>query len=219
MLTLAVATLCSLVAAAGSTYRVVTNGTVTTESAIVVDGKTYVPLTVLARLGVKSQLDGGILNLTSASTVTPGGANARVSLEGCLGQTLFNGVWRLTVKAVRPITRYGTYPGYGLTLEWKNGTTRSIDALNTGVKSVTLVLADGTTLTSEDIQSLLYKKLPQAAGTSLELPFYADAPKAANQFARPTKLLVEIDAAQAAASNVAYTTPTPSFRVLLDCKK
>ena len=151
------------------------------------------------------------------ATTAPGGANQKASLEGCLGETLFNGVWRMTVNSFKPGFQYDTHPGYVLNLEWKNGTTRSIDALNTGLKDFMLVLADGTTLTSDNLQQLTYRKLPQAGGMTFNIPFYAD--DALPSLAQPSKLLVEIDPSIAAAtsSGVSYTTPTPSFRVRLDC--
>jgi hypothetical protein len=222
LLPTALALLTSL-ALAATTYRVTVNGQPSPDAAIVVNGKTYVPLSVLELLGVPVVQQGATLALgaPAAPRAAPGGANQRASLEGCIGETLFNGVWRLTVKAARPISRYnGQQPGYSLSLEWKNGTPQTIDALNTGVKAVTLVLADGSTLESDNVQALLYKKLPQGAGIPLDLPFYfAGSARPAPALAPPSKLLVEINPAGAAPSGVAYTTPTPSFRVRLDCQK
>jgi len=209
--------------AANATYSIIVNGQVAPAPAIVVGGQTYVPLSALKLLGVQSSLKGTTLTLGGAATSTtataPGGANQKPSLEGCLGDTLFNGVWRMTVNSFKPGFEYGTHPGYVLNLEWKNGSTHSVDALNSGLKEFTLVLADGTTLTSDNLQQLKYRKLPQAAGMTFNIPFYAD--DALPSLAQPSKLLVEIDPSIAAAtsSGVSYTTPTPSFRVRLDCRK
>lgn len=152
------------------------------------------------------------------SGVTPGGANQRASLEGCMNETLFNGVWRLMVQETTPIVRYGGQQhGYAVKVLWKNGTTKTIDALNTGVSTITLVLSDGSTLTAENDQDLKFKKLPQAAGSTFPLNFWADSsPKA---LAPVQKLLVEIRASGAIPSGVTYSTSTPSFRVHLDCQK
>ena len=226
--TLAAAVL-GLAVAAGSSYNLVVNNQVSSENAIVVSGKTYVPITVLKSLGVTSSLKGTTLTLSNSSIssaaqgVTAGGANQRASLEGCIGETLFNGVWRLTVKSVTPITRFGNQPGYSLSLEWKNGSKVTVDALNTGIKSLDLALEDGTVLQTEDAQSLTYKKLLQGAGASLELKFYAGSAMSADQLSKPGKFLVEIDPKVLANSSIsagaAYSTPNPSFRVALDCKK
>ncbi|AWN22514.1 hypothetical protein DKM44_04075 [Deinococcus irradiatisoli] len=208
-------------AQAATSYSIIVNGQVAPAQAIVVGGQTYVPLSALKMLGVTSSLKGTTLTLgaSAAPSTAPGGANQKASLEGCMNEALFNGVWRLTVNSFKPGVEYGTHPGYILNLEWKNGTARSIDALTTGIKEFTLVLADGTTLTSDDLQQLKYRKLPQAAGMTFNIPFYAD--DALPSLAQPSKLLVEIDPSIAAAtsSGVSYTTLTPSFRVRLDCRK
>jgi hypothetical protein len=203
-------------------YSVVVNGQVAPDQAIVVGGKTYVPLSALKLLGVPSSLKGSTLTLgTQASSApAPGGANQRASTEGCVGEPLFNGVWRLTVNGVTPAVRYnGQQKGYRVSLSWKNGTTKTIDALNTGVKSLNLVLQDGSTLTSENEQDLKFKSLPQAAGTTVVLTFWADSAQTTAGLAQPSKLIMEIKAGGAAASGVAYTSPTPSFRVRLDCSR
>lgn len=208
--------------AAPLSYSVVVNGQTAPQRAIVVGGVTYVPLSALTLLGVPSTLRGSTLTLgaASASSTLPGGANQKSSLEGCLGETLFNGVWRLTVNGVKPVTRYnGQQKGYSLALSWKNGTTKTIDALNTGVKAITLVLADGNSLTSENDQDLKYKALPQAAGTTLQLSFWADSAQSAAGLGQPSKLLVDINASAAGSSGIAYSTTNPSFRVRLDCQK
>lgn len=214
---LMIGTLLTSVALAATTYTVIVNGQPSSEQAIVVNGNTYVPLSALKLLGIQVNQQGRTITLGTAST-SPGGANQRASLEGCVGETLFNGVWRMTVKAVKPISRYnGQQKGYALSVEWKNGTVRTIDALNTGVKTLTLVLADGTTLTSDEAQTLLYKKLPQAAGLTLDLPFYADSAASKTTLVSPSKFLVEINPAGAPAG-VAYTSTSPGFRVKLDCQ-
>jgi hypothetical protein len=213
--------------AAGSSYSLIVNAQVSNEKAIVVGGKTYVPLAVLKSLGINSSLKGTTLTLSNTdgnptSNATAGGTNQRASLEGCIGETLFNGVWRLTVTATKPISRYnGQQPGYGLNLEWKNGTKTTTNALNTGIKSLNLVLEDGTVLQSEDVQSLTNKSLPQGAGIALDLAFYAESGTPADKLSRPAKFLVEIDPKVLVNTgvSVAYSTPSPSFRVRLDCQK
>jgi hypothetical protein len=213
--------------AAGSSYSLIVNAQVSNEKAIVVGGKTYVPLAVLKSLGIASSLKGTTLTLSNtggnpASSVTAGGTNQRASLEGCIGETLFNGVWRLTVTATKPISRYnGQQPGYNLNLEWKNGTKTTTNALNTGIKSLNLVLEDGTVLQSEDVQNLTNKSLPQGAGIALDLAFYAESGTPADKLSKPAKFLVEIDPKVLVNTgvSVAYSTPNPSFRVRLDCQK
>ena len=193
---LCLALLASAALAATLNYSVIVNGQVTPDSAIVVNGKTYVALSVLDLLGVKTSLKGSTLTLgaQTAPGTSPGGADQRASLEGCLNETLFNGVWRLTVNGVKAITRYnGQQAGYSLNVEWKNGTTKTIDALNTGVKAIALALDNGNTLNAENEQDLKYKSLPQAAGTSLALMFWASSAQTTAGLGKPSKMLVEIN--------------------------
>lgn len=209
-------------------YTLVVNGQVAPQGAIVVGGVTYVPLSALRLLGVNSSLKGSTLTLgataAAAPITAPGGADQRLSVEGCIGEPLFNGVWRLTVDGVRPISRYnGQQTGYAVKLEWKNGTPKTIDANNTGFKSVTLAMADGNTLDTEQDQNLSLKRLPQATGLTLELPFYATSAATAAGLAQPSKLLIEIDpkviGGISATEGLKYSVPNPSFRVRLDCQK
>jgi hypothetical protein len=221
-------TLFGIALGAGSSYSLIVNGQTSKGTAIGVAGKTYVPLTVLKSLGITSSLKGTTLTLSNTGSndppanTTAGGTNQRASLEGCIGETLFNGVWRLTLTATKPISRYnGQQPGYNLNLEWKNGTKTTANALNTGVKSLNLVLEDGTVLQSEDVQTLTNKSLPQGAGVALELAFYAESGTPADKLSKPAKFLVEIDPKVLVNTGVSvvYSTPTPSFRVRLDCQK
>ena len=220
-----VAALLSAVALAQASIKLVVNGQPSKLPAITVNGVTYIPLPTLEKAGAKVVRSSSGLTLTLpgfSSAVTDGGANQRVSLEGCIGETLFNGIWRLTVKALKPINRYnGQQLGYSLSLEWKNGAKVSADALNTGVKNLNLVLADGTVLQTDDAQNLTGKKLPQGAGVNLELMFYAASGVTADRLGKPDKFLVEIDPLVLKRTGVAaaYTTPNPSFRVRLDCQK
>lgn len=200
---------------------VVLNGQVAPDSAIVVNGKTYVALSVLDLLGVKTSLKGSTLTLgaQTAPAISPGGADQRASLEGCLNETLFNGVWRLTVNGVKAINRFnGQQAGYSLNVEWKNGNTKTINALNTGVKAITLVLDNGNTLDAENEQDLKYKNLPQAAGTSLALMFWASSAQTTAGLGKPSKMLIEINPS-GYDSGVTYSSKTPSFRVKLDCQR
>jgi hypothetical protein len=218
----------SLALAAQTAYTLTIDGKPSTLPAIVVKGETYVPLTALKAAGIGSSLKAGTLALTlpgssaNPSAITAGGANQRASLEGCINETLFNGIWRLTVTSTKQISRYnGQQPGYSLSLEWKNGAKTTTDALNTGIKSLNLALEDGTVLQTEDAQNLTNKKLPQGAGVALDLTFYAESGTSADKLAKPAKFLVEIDPKVLSNTGVAaaYTAPNPSFRVRLDCQK
>lgn len=218
-----------LAVAAGSSYSIVVNGQVSSEQAIVVSGKTYVPLSVLKSLGVNSSLKGTTLTLGNSSAnpgqSTAGGTNQRASLEGCINETLFNGVWRLTVKSIEPITRSETVPGWGVTVELRNGTKVTTAVYRTGLTSINLVLPNGNPLAFDeyDGQAFTRNDLAQAAGVTTQLKFYFPSGTPAQDLPRPEKLVVQFDPAQlwegVRKEGVAFTTPSPSFRVRLDCQK
>ncbi len=217
--------------AAGVNYSVIVNGQVTPDQAIVVNGRTYVPLSALKLLGVNSSLKGSTLTLGAQVTpaTAPGGANQRASLEGCVGDTLFNGVWRLTVRSVDAIgPNVGLGPGWGVTVEVRNGTTTKTQLIDTGLTAIQLVQPDGNTLTFEEHdadEKLIYKDMVQASGVTYQLKFHApDVNTPASSVPRPAKLLVQFDpkkltAGYLRAAKVAFSTPTPGFRVDLTCRK
>lgn len=228
---LALAALSTVALAANVRYSVVVNGQVAPDGAIVVDGKTYVPLSALKLLGVNSSLKGNTLTLgsTPAGAVTPGGSDQRVSLEGCVGETLFNGIWRLTVRKVDPIGADAGYgPGWGVTVELRNGTKTKTSLQDTGLESIDLVQPDGNALVFQERaaeEPFIYKQVTQAGGVTYRLNFQSqNARTPASDVPRPAKLIVQLDpkrltAGYLRAADVAYTTPTPSFRVRLDCQK
>jgi hypothetical protein len=217
--------------AAAQSYSLVVNGQVAPARAIVVNGQTYVPLSSLKSLGIPSSLKGNTLTLGTgaAPTTAPGGSNQRASLEGCVGDALFNGVWQLTVKKVEPIgPNVGLGPGWGVTVELRNGTKTRVNVHDTGLTSIDLVMPDGNTLTFEEHdaeENLIYKDLVQAGGVTYQLKFHVeDTRTPASALPRPAKLIMQFDPRKMTAGylrddGVTYTTPTPSFRVRLDCHK
>lgn len=234
-LALALVSLSGLALAATTSYSLIVAGQVATDKAIVVSGKTYVPLSALKLLGVTSSLKGSTLTLapgSAGSATSPGGANGRASLEGCLGETLFNGIWRLTVKRLDPITRDpgtgASRPGWGLTVELRNGARATLAPTDTGVsgtgQGVNLILPDGSALEADslDIQKLTFAVMPQGGVAGHQIKYYFPLGTRPEAAVRPIKFLLEIDKSYPAIMQrrgTPYTSPTPSFRVRLDCQK
>jgi len=163
---------------------------------------------------------------------TTGGANQRVSLEGCMNEWLFNGIWRFRVLSVDPITNDAQNPGWGVSVEMRNGAPYTFSPAYSGVDftdhGLQLGFADGsflgggtTTLATLNLQKLAYKDMPQGAGMRHQLQFFYPDGTKADQVQRPVKLLLAVDRTTRMqhTDQPQYTTKNPSFRVKLDCNK
>ncbi|SMB82690.1 hypothetical protein [Deinococcus hopiensis] len=189
------------------------NGQSVSLSTVTVSGKAYVSLDQLR-----------------AALNAAGGANALGSQEGCRGQWLFNGIWRMKVTdvtALRDDSR-GGHPGWGVTVEFRNGTKEALSLYHTGLeKGTSLALTTGDTWARADSSAwadMLFKKVPQGAGSVFQYRFWA--PDSTDKKAappQPDKLVITVDPGQLKNHNlvgkVSYTTPNPSFRVNLRCSK
>ena len=152
-----------------------------------------------------------------------GGANQRTSVEGCMGQTLFDGFWRFKVTSVTTADEPGDLkiPAYAVALDIRNA--RAVDSSPSmlGVGLPQLVLDDGTVLelsTGSHIaysNQLQFKSLAPGAGAHVVSYFRVE-----NTTAKPSKLLLGITRANPATkASYGYPTADPSFRVHLDCTK
>jgi hypothetical protein len=179
----------------------------------------------LSQFAIAAALLFGAVSLAGASPpkAPPGGSYQQNALAGCTNEWLFNGVWRVRVTNVAPITKAGVnYPGYAVTIQSRNGSHQTASWAYTGVADPSLVLEDGTVL-AQDTDSTIswhndyYKDLPQSAGFTHTLNFYMDS--AAASPPKPAKILIEIDPKKAGTTAPHYTTATPSLRVDLTCSK
>jgi len=201
---------------------IVIDGVPATQHALLVGEELYVPVTALTAAGVVASFDGTTLQLT-IDPAAAGGANQRESLEGCIGQDLFNGVWRTRVNSVQPLT--GDVPGWSVNVELKNGATVTLTPVFTGISGtgngIQLVLDDGTILPVDPytVQELTFESLPQGGGSTHELRFYATLEQVR---AHPAKFLFEMRPDGIGHSErqagVAYSVANPSLRVWLDCQ-
>ncbi|WP_407569742.1 hypothetical protein [Deinococcus altitudinis] len=236
---LALSSAASVALAAPSTFRLLLNGAASPYTAIVVNGTTYVPVGALTPLGVKAVTTATTLSLSSgAAPATPsagsgngaGGAVQRASVSGCVNEYLFNGIWRFRVTKVSVMTdpSRGDYPYYSVTAELKNGTTKTIKPVDTGIETSTAValsFSDGDSLTynyRSDWVDKTFGKVIQGSGFVYTFPFYPGEklPLDQVQANRPQKLLFEVDPAKLDKDlKLGFTVPDPSFRVDLTCTK
>lgn len=200
--------------------NLVINGKASSAKAIVVNGQNYVPVSVLSELGITVNASSTAVSLSNTAA---GGANQRASLEGCLNEWLFNGIWRIRATKVEPMEMFGRNV-WAVTLEIRNGTTRTLEPGQTGWKDssgLTLAFADGSTgtiqagvLTREYDNGIYSAKIPQGASVISQIKFDFTTPKPE----APNKMLIQIDPSRLQRNlGVAYNTPDPSFRFKLDC--
>ncbi|UQN09213.1 hypothetical protein [Deinococcus sp. QL22] len=224
-------------ALAAANYSLVVNGQVAGKPAVVMNGEPYVPLSALKLLGVTGTVKGNTLTLAigSARAPTPaaGGANQMTALEGCINQTLFNGIWRVKVVSLDPLSSSDTWspntPGWAVKLEVRNGTQKTTSLMNTGFGASSggsqpaLILADGSTLTLNDSDFLKpwSQDVLQGGVNTFTLRFSYPGGTTAGQARalKPSKLILQINGKLPSYSEVKYSIPDPSLRVNLSCKK
>jgi len=221
----------ALAYAAQTAYKLVINGKSVSAQAIVVNGQTYVPLAALKAAGVQSSLASGTLSLTlpgssqasGATTDAAGGANQLSALEGCIGQTLFNGVWRFRVTKLERSDIDGK-PGWLVSVEMRNAVPKPLSPSSAGFsntnESYSFATADGNTgvwKTYYVLNDFVAKDIPQGGMFTYQFKVFPDPGATPDQLQNPpTKFILRIDAKR---SDAKYTVPDPSFRIDLTCTK
>lgn len=221
--------------AATTAYKLVINGKPTSGQAIVVNGQTYVPLSALKAAGVQSDLASGTLSLTlpgalqtagGTNTNVAGGANQLSALQGCIGQTLFNGVWRFKVTRLEQGEVEGK-PGWLMGVEMRNALPQPLSPYAAGLsntnESYSFATADGNTgvwKTYYVLNDFVVKDIPQGGMFTYQFKIFPDPAATEDQLKNPpAKFILRIDSRRAAIGHVNYTVPDPSFRIDLTCTK
>ncbi len=175
-----------LAQAAPKTYRLIVNGQAQSTPAIVVNGKTYVPLEALQKAGAQASLQGNELRV---QFIPVGGQQQATLLEGKKGEWLSNGTWRLRVLGIEPGTNpfFGSGPGYLVRVEVRNLTGGRLSLLKSGFDNFQLLDNRGNKLVAASFGEQ-YTDIPQADGLVLNLRFGPN-PKL-EEIGAPDKLLV-----------------------------
>lgn len=207
--------LCCLLAFSTSFAAPVTlsiNGQPTTLNTTVIEGKSYILLS----------------DLQKALTGT-GGANQKASVEGCMNEWLFNGIWRMRVTKAEVVTNpsRGNIPGYAITVEINNGTKDTLSLNGAGIdagQAVTVVLQDGNQVGYNyggDYVDAVFRKLMQGSGLKFTYQIWPEPyPTLAEaQANKPVKFLMEVKPKINGDTKSKFTVPDPSFRVNLTCTK
>jgi hypothetical protein len=243
--------LAAVAIAAGKTFTLVLNGQISKDKAITVSGKTYVPLSAIQALGVKVSTGGSAVSLTMpapaatkpATSSTPvavtqpstspatgnttssgaGGVDQRPSVEGCMGENLFNGIWRFRVASVNIVEGDGKRL-LNVVVEFRNGTNKTVSLEDTGIsdnptRGLNVVLEDEQTLVVDSDRNAWYfasrKAIPQGGLLRHTLVYSLN-----NENAKPAKFLFEVDPTKLPQNlGFKYTVASPSFRVDLTCTK
>ena len=205
----------AVVFAQSVSYKLSINGKAYSSNAIVVKGETYVPLKALKSAGVKASVVGGNLQLTlpKASQVE-GGANQVVALEACVGEWLFNGIWR--VRVTDPQVFSGDRNGISYRFEFRNGTKLSGFAPSgTGLEGIQLALENGTTVSAENVNEISDPPYLAGGSHSQTINFYWD-----DANLKPQKIVVLFNPKNMNTSfDVKFNVLDPSLRFKTNCTK
>ena len=202
--------------------EIVVNGQKSSAKAIVVQGKTYIPLDVMKSLGVNASVTGN-----SVSLGAQGGANQVAALEGCVNETLFNGVMRLKVLKVEPLNtqpQWESFNGWAVITELRNASQMTISPGDLGVTGASLALTDGKLIdignisaTSSRFFGEISNNLPPGGATTLVIRFAGVELSPSNV---PVKLVLTVDPKRAKREvQGRFSGSDMNFRVKLDCTK
>ncbi|GAC1413743.1 MAG: hypothetical protein NVSMB64_24020 [Candidatus Velthaea sp.] len=165
------------------------------------------------------------LSMISATASTPppaGGANQRPSVEGCIGETLFNGIWRLKVLSsqLQSNPDDSDSKNWAVALELRNAKNAQNSPGDSGFQDYPQLAFGDETLDMETTtakvqyqKAIYYKSLPPGGVARTTLWFRLGDENAQKT---PTKLLISIKPVEYG-KKFGYTVPDPSFRVKLDC--
>ena len=199
------------------------NGKALSDKALIVGGKTYYPESALAALGVTVKRTGNVLALTSKGVT--GGANQTAALEGCVGETLFNGALRVTLRSFEPFVQDGKAVGWTADLEFRNGTPEKISLYGAGWSAGTWFIAydDDTTYPFYADGVDATRDFPAGSSYRTKINFWPETSNARelpfDPTRKPTKLLLSFTKSSASNAVQKLLPANPGFRIRLDCKK
>lgn len=203
------------------------NGKVLSEKALIVGGKTYYPESALPPLGVTVKRTGNAIALTSKGAT--GGANQTAALEGCVGETLFNGALRAILHSLEPFEQAGKAVGWTADLEFRNGTQQVSNLSGFGTGGGTswyIAYNDNTTYPFyiTDSNGLnTGQDLPAGSSYRVKINFWPDTSNNRDlpfdPTRKPTKLLLGFTKTSASSDVQKLLLTNPGFRIRLNCKK
>jgi hypothetical protein len=203
------------------------NGKNSSDKAVILVGKTYYPESALKALGVSIKRTGSKIALTSKGVA--GGTNQMAALEGCLGETLFNGALRVKLHGFEAFQKDGKAVGWTVDLEFRNGTQQVSNLYGFGLSGGSswyiayddastypfyIIGSNGVDGGRDIVPGSSYRtkfNFEPDTSNQRDLPF--DATR------KPVKLLLGFLKSAASSDVQKLLTTDPSFRFRLDCKK
>ena len=148
-----------------------------------------------------------------------GGSHEVPAHEGCLGQAVSDGNWRVRVTGVELGTDVGqtTPTGWNVAEEWTNSSGRKLSPNGTWLFDQQLVLASGDTMGAGTLAQLGAHDFAPRESSRYTQPFRVFR-EAFDQSNKPIKLLLTFNAKlYAIFSTPKYSGATPNIRIRLDC--
>jgi hypothetical protein len=202
-------------AATGSLFI---NGRASSKAPLEKDGEYYIPLSALKAAGAEVSVKGNEVRIRFEPVT--GGTHQADAVEGRLNEWLFNGIWRVKVTGVAPTVDPfdKDRPGYKVTIECRNGSTKTISQFNTGMKYPQLFDEINTKLTIDENgwqTGSWFKELPAGGSVVHDAVFYYPHGTHQGSVKKPAKLLILVDVNDGLlkGSGLKYTTKAPSFRI------
>ncbi len=208
--------------------KLTVDGKVLSDSAVILNGKTYYPESALKTLGATFKRSGNAIAITSKGVT--GGANQTPALEGCVGETLFNGALRVTLRGFEPFVKDGKGVGWTADLEFRNGTQQVNSLYSFGASNAAnswyIAYDDDSTYPFYIIDSngvAGARDIPPASSYRVKVNFGPDTSNARelpfDPARKPTKLLLNFSKSAASSDLQKLLPANPGFRIRLDCKK
>jgi len=188
---------------------------------VVKDGEIYIPVSALRAAG--AQVTKTDKELRIRFEPAQGGAYQAEAVEGRLNEWLFNGLWRVQVSQIEPITDpfNSARPGWAVTLEFANGSRKSTSQFVTGVTYPELYDEKDRKLTIDENDwqtGSWFKELPPGGKVKHSAKFYYPSGTPAASTDRPKKLLILVDVNNGnfKSTGLKYSVKNPSFRISLE---
>ncbi len=195
--------------------KIVVNGKAVQGHAKMIGDQLYIPASALKAAGAAVAVTDTKVTITWSAA---GGANQTAALEGGVGDSLFNGIWRIKVESVDAF-KEDDRSGWKVKVELRNGSKfDNLSLSGSGFDSLQMYMDDGNPLGVYNSNDLITPGLLQGAPLEVTLVFYDEVGGR-----KPDRLILKLEPnaetkSYLHGSGADYSTPNPSFRVNLKPK-